>query len=80
MIGGMLSYNFKNEKNVTIPARKGFRQVRKTKNIEDRHLLVFDYLVSEREMEELSNIFGTKDKDASPVDDPKIADAMRELS
>ena len=80
MIGGMLSYTFKNEKNITIPARKGFRQVRKTKNIDDRYLIVFDYLVSEREIEELSNMFKTKDSVANVMDDPKIADAMRELS
>ena len=80
MIGGMLSYTFKNERNITIPARKGFRQVRKTKNIDDRYIIVFDYLVSEREIEELTNMFKKKEGSAGILDDPKIADAMRELS
>lgn len=80
MVGGMLSYTFKNEKNITIPARKGFRQIRKTKNIDERYLIVFDYLVSEREIEELSNMFKTRETDVNMLDDPKIADAMRELA
>ena len=80
MIGGMLSYSFKNEKNVTIPPKKGFRQVRKSKKIEDRYIIVIDYLVSDRELQELNNLFKTKNSETSLTEDPKILDAMRELS
>lgn len=54
MIGGMLTYTFENSSNIIIPAKKGFRQVKKKKNIDNRHILVFDYMISEKEMKQLS--------------------------
>tara|TARA_R110000851_G_scaffold289755_3_gene443943 strand:- start:1 stop:684 length:684 start_codon:yes stop_codon:yes gene_type:complete len=60
MIGGMLSYDFKNDKNLVIPAKKGFRQVRKMKALDNRHIIVMDYMVSEKEFRELSQLLEKK--------------------
>lgn len=60
MIGGMLSYTFENSKNLVIPPKKGFRQVRKTKDVSSRNILIFDYMVTEEETNELANMFSKK--------------------
>tara|TARA_A100001015_G_scaffold211983_1_gene237686 strand:+ start:790 stop:1458 length:669 start_codon:yes stop_codon:yes gene_type:complete len=77
MIGGMLSYEFKNDKNLVIPARKGFRQVRKTKNTENRYLIVLDYIISTKQYEELTNMLSNKEETVE--DDDRIEDALEEL-
>ena len=46
MVGGILQYKFKNDKRLIIPPKKGFRQVRKTKKLDERYIIVFDYLIS----------------------------------
>lgn len=60
MIGGMLTYTFENSNTLTIPQRKGFRQVKKSKNVSNRHILVFDYLISENEMKSISEAMLSK--------------------
>ena len=76
MIGGMLSYEFKNEKNLCIPPKKGHRQIRKIKNLENRHVLVFDYLVSKRQYQELGNLL----KKSSPeISDENVNSALEVL-
>lgn len=83
MIGGMLSYEFKNDKNLIIPAKKGFRQVRKTKAIENRHIIVLDYLISKNQYEELVSMLkdpsGDKNKEPDLTEDEKIDDALDNL-
>jgi len=81
MIGGMLVYEFKNDKNLIIPARKGFRQVRKTKALDNRHIIVMDYLISKKQFEELSELLekcDPKSKDTT-VEDENIDDALESL-
>lgn len=64
MIGGMLNYKFKNDKNLVVPAKKGHRQTRKVKNLDNRYILVFDYLVSKQQYEELNSLLeNTKNTD-----------------
>lgn len=60
LIGSILDYSFENKNHMQLEARKGFRSVRKTKKIEDRHILVFDYLISQGDMEKLSEMLTGK--------------------
>ena len=78
MIGGMLSYEFKNDKNLVIPARRGFRQVRKTKNTENRYVIVLDYIISHKQYEDLSNMLSNKEE-IEVDEDERIEDALEEL-
>lgn len=75
MIGGMLDYVFSNDKNLTIPAKKGHRQVRKVKNLDKRYILVFDYLVSKNQYEELNNLLTNSQK----PDDKNVSSALEAL-
>lgn len=79
MIGGMLSYEFKNDKNLVIPAKKGFRQVRKIKALDNRHVLVMDYLVSKKEYEELSKLLKKEDEPVVREQDENVEDALESL-
>ena len=58
MVGGMLSYKFKNEPNLIIPPKKGFRQVRRKKNLDKRFVMVFDYIISKEDIAEITNLMG----------------------
>jgi hypothetical protein len=63
LIGGILKYKFENSKYVTLPARKGFRSMRKTKPISKRYIFLFDYIVNDEDLNELSKTidkFSTK--------------------
>ena len=60
MIGGMLSYTFENSNSIVIPPKKGFRQVRKSKNVSNRYILTFDYMMTEQESNQLSSMFANK--------------------
>ena len=77
MIGGMLTYKFTNDRNLILPEKKGFRQVRKTKYIDKRYIIVFDYLISKRELQELSNLM-SKNKETEETDQG-IEDALEML-
>ncbi len=81
MIGGMLVYEFKNDKNLIIPAKKGFRQVRKTKALDNRHIIVMDYLISKKQFEELSQLLEKCDPKSrdTQVEDANIDDALESL-
>jgi len=56
LVGGMLDYIFENKKHMHLEARKGFRSTRRSKKIDDRYIMVFDYLVSNNDMEKLGQI------------------------
>ena len=81
MIGGMLSYEFKNDRNLNIPAKKGFRQVRKMKALDKRHILVLDYLISKNQYKELEEMLGKKIENSERVieEDENVDDAINEL-
>ena len=84
MIGGMLSYKFANERNLVLPPKKGFRQVRKTKQLDKRYVIVFDYLISKNEVEELSKVFTSEKTEEllsnqKIMNDPLIQNALKDL-
>ena len=80
MIGGMLSYNFSNDKSLVIPAKKGFRQVRKSKKLDSRYIIVFDYLVSKNQLEEINRMLGNAKKEEDGEVDHRITEALKDLS
>lgn len=55
LFGGLLEYTFPNKKNIVIEARKGFRTVKRSKKINERYILVFDYMITKKDLELLSN-------------------------
>lgn len=57
LVGGILKYKFDNSKYVTLPQKKGFRSVRKIKPISKRYILLFDYIINEEDLKELSDNF-----------------------
>ena len=77
MIGGMLCYDFKNDKNLVIPAKKGFRQVRKMKALDNRHIIVMDYMVSKKQFEELTQMLEKSQE--KHKEDESIDDALESL-
>ena len=83
MIGGMLTYTFDNSSSVVIPAKKGFRQVRKSKKIDSRHVLVFDYMVSTNDMNQIAQVLsGGKGEDKqtlTPEEMSSLKEAMDKL-
>ena len=81
MVGGMLSYHFKNDKNLNIPAKKGFRQVRKMKALDKRHILVLDYLISKNQYKELEEMLERKTSCNEKVieEDENVDDAINDL-
>jgi len=84
MIGGMLTYTFQNKNNFVIPPKKGFRQVRKSKNINNRHILVFDYMLSGDEMKKMteamvSNFSKNPNEKLTETDTKSLEDAINEL-
>jgi hypothetical protein len=60
LIGGMMDYIFENKNHIHTEAKKGFRSTRRTKKIENRYILVFDYLVSNKDMEKLEDLIKFK--------------------
>ena len=67
LVGGMLDYIFENKRHMQMEAKKGFRSIRRSKKIDNRYILMFDYLVSEKDMDILGNILKMKpeQKDSS---------------
>lgn len=60
LVGGILDYIFENKKHMHLEARKGFRSTRRSKKIEDRYIMVFDYLVTNNDMEKLGQLLKQK--------------------
>ena len=79
MIGGMLSYKFSNDKTLVIPAKKGFRQVRKSKKLDSRYIIVLDYLVSKNQLEEINKMLGIQTEEKKEIDS-RITEALKDLS
>ena len=79
MIGGMLVYEFKNDRNLVIPAKKGFRQVRKTKALDTRHIIVLDYLISKKQFEDLTSLISNTNKTKEGASDQNVEDALESL-
>ena len=44
-VNSMMTIEFDNSKTLIVPARKGFRQQRMTKRVENRYVMMFDYVL-----------------------------------
>ena len=69
----MLNINFDNSRTLIIPARKGFRQQRLTKRVENRYIMVFDYIYVDEIKEAVSELTG-KDEPLRGYDKPNSTD------
>lgn len=82
LIGGILKYRFENSKFVTLPVRKGFRSMRKSKQISNRYILLFDYIVNEDNLKELSTTidkFRTKNNKKPLINKDDFESALKML-
>ena len=46
-VNNMVTIEFDDKRTLIIPARKGFRQQRRTKRVEKRYIMVFDYIYTD---------------------------------
>ena len=76
---GKMVADFKNDKNLVIPAKKGFRQVRKMKALDNRHIIVMDYMVSQKQFQELSQMLENKVEIDQQTNDEGVDDALELL-
>lgn len=79
MVGGMLNYIFTNSKSYTTPSKKGFRQLRKIKNISDRYVLVFDYIIGTEDLVKLGESLKNLSTNSKNID-KDVEDAISNLS
>ena len=57
-INNMITVEFDNNRTLIIPARKGFRQQRRTKRVDKRYIMIFDYVYTDeiqKAVEELAS-------------------------
>lgn len=50
VVGSSLKYEFDNSSTYTTEARKGFRKMKRSKNVRNRYILVFDYMISKNDL------------------------------
>jgi hypothetical protein len=72
-VNSMLSINFSNNRTLIIPPRKGFRQQRIRKRVENRHIMLFDYIYTD-EIKQAVTEFTGKDESILGYDKPNITD------
>mgnify|MGYP003628912480 CR=1 FL=1 len=80
LVGGILKYRFENSKYMNIPAKKGFRSMRKTKPINRRHILLFDYIVNNEDLKELSKTLEEMSTGGGKIDKKELERALKSLS
>ena len=68
-VNGMTNIEFDNKRTLIIPARKGFRQQRMTKRVENRYIMVFDYIYTDEIKQAVSELTG-KDEEVRGYDRP----------
>jgi len=66
-INSMMSIEFDNSRTLIIPARKGFRQQKMTKKIENRYIMMFDYVYTDEIKEAINELTG-KDEEIRGYD------------
>lgn len=71
LLGNMFKYKFENTKFIVLPAKKGFRSMRKSKAINRRYILVFDYIVNDEDIKDLTE---TIEKISGKHKDMKISE------
>ena len=57
-VNNMTEIEFDNKRTVIIPPRKGFRQQKMTKRIENRYIMVFDYIYTDEIKQAVSELTG----------------------
>ena len=72
-VATMLTMNFDNSRTLIIPARKGFRQQRLTKRVENRYIMLFDYVYTDEIKEAVSELT-EKDESIRGDDRPNSTD------
>ena len=60
-VNGMAEVTFDNKHNFVIPPRKGFRQQRMTKKIENRYILMFDYTYTDEITQAVKEVTGKEE-------------------
>jgi hypothetical protein len=61
-VNNMVEFEFDNKRTLIIPARKGFRQQRMTKKVENRYILVFDYIYTDDIQQAVNELSGKDEK------------------
>lgn len=72
-VNSMMTIEFDNSKTLIIPARKGFRQQRMTKRVENRYVMMFDYVYTDDIKEAIKDLTG-KDEELRGYDRPDTGD------
>ena len=72
-VNSMMSIEFDNSRTLIIPARKGFRQQKMTKKVENRHIMMFDYVYTDEIKEAINELTG-KDEEIRGYDRPDTPD------
>ena len=96
MTGGLVSFDFSNSKKIALPKKAGHRQscrcvscrkggIPQFKNIENRHIYQFDYMMTKEDTDKLLEGMGLSLKDSSGntsgnPEDESLLDELNELS
>jgi hypothetical protein len=72
-VNSMMNIVFDNSRTLIIPARKGFRQQKMTKKVENRYILMFDYVYTDEIKEAINELTG-KDEELRGYDRPDSGD------
>jgi len=77
-VNGMMEIKFDNSRTLIIPARKGFRQQKLTKKVENRYIMMLDYIYTDDVKEAIKELTGKDEKirgyDESDTSDQKQGD------
>lgn len=76
-VNGMMTIEFDNSRTLIIPARKGFRQQKMSKKIENRYIIMLDYVYTDDIKEAISELTG-KDEEIRGYDRPDSGDKGQE--
>ena len=72
LINNMLSYWFDNKNHITVETKSGFRSARKSKKVKERYILVFDYIFSNKDLENVTDYlkkYGSVNKNDKNIED-----------
>lgn len=72
-LNSLMTVEFNNSKTLIIPARKGFRQQKMTKKVENRYIILLDYVYTD-EIKEAINELNGKDEELRGYDRPDTRD------
>jgi hypothetical protein len=80
-VNSMTTIDFDNSRTLIIPARKGFRQQKMTKKVENRYIMMLDYVYTDDIKEAISELTGKDEEirgyDKSDSTDEKQGDESR---